>query len=395
MTPKRSPLKPPDVELAPLAAQPDRDGLLDVLRDAEVRREQVRRPGRHDRDRQSPSRRRSSRHRCTVPSPPQTKSSSAPSLQRALDLLRERSGSSAPRSRADRRRPPPRARAAARAGRRRTSCPRARRPRPSSSSRLAPRPGCAARQMRTIAASAATPTRTPPATSSGWCMPRYMRANATNNGTRPRAAQIAICAARFRSREVDQQRDPAVDGDRGGGVAGLVAGVRRAASRGGGPPAAAGGRRASSRGRTPDSSASAKRGSRRRATALSDRGDDEGDTGDDRQHDAAGDDRADRETRRSARPSGAARGSGRTRSSSGATPGVQDDVRHEQAEEDREAGDRGEGDQQADEERPDGMAAAEQRRQPRGRPCRSPSSTGNERIDSREVRRGRSARVER
>ena len=40
-----------DVELAPLAVQPDRDGLLDVLRDAEVRREQVGGAGRQDRER--------------------------------------------------------------------------------------------------------------------------------------------------------------------------------------------------------------------------------------------------------------------------------------------------------------------------------------------------------
>ena len=40
-----------DVELPPLPAQADEDGLLDVLRDAEVGREQVRGAGREDRER--------------------------------------------------------------------------------------------------------------------------------------------------------------------------------------------------------------------------------------------------------------------------------------------------------------------------------------------------------
>src|SRR5205085_70414 len=38
----------------------------------------------------------------------------------------------------------------------------------------------AARQAKTTTIRAATPTKMPPAVSNGWCMPRYMRAVATN-----------------------------------------------------------------------------------------------------------------------------------------------------------------------------------------------------------------------
>ena len=57
-------------------------------------------------------------------------------------------------------------------------------------------------------------------------MPRYMRANATKIGIAIAAAQIATWATRFRIREVSEQRDPAVDGDRGRGVTRVVARVR-------------------------------------------------------------------------------------------------------------------------------------------------------------------------
>jgi hypothetical protein len=62
--------------------------------------------------------------------------------------------------------------------------------------------------MSTITATTAIPTRTPPAMSSGWCMPRYMRANATKIGIAVAAAQIATWAARFRIREVTSSAIP-------------------------------------------------------------------------------------------------------------------------------------------------------------------------------------------
>ena len=79
MTREALAVEPADVELAPLAAKPDRDSLLDVLRDAEVRREEVRGPGGHDREGGVRPGERIDRNAATVPSPPQTKSSSAPS----------------------------------------------------------------------------------------------------------------------------------------------------------------------------------------------------------------------------------------------------------------------------------------------------------------------------
>ena len=72
-------VEPADIELAPFAAEADRDRLLDVLRDAEVRREQVRGAGRAGSRAASSEPAIASIARWTVPSPPQTKSSSAPS----------------------------------------------------------------------------------------------------------------------------------------------------------------------------------------------------------------------------------------------------------------------------------------------------------------------------
>src|SRR4029079_16592845 len=48
--------EPADVEAAALAAQPDRDRLLDVRRDTEVRREEVRGAGGDDREARVPAR---------------------------------------------------------------------------------------------------------------------------------------------------------------------------------------------------------------------------------------------------------------------------------------------------------------------------------------------------
>ena len=85
----------------------------------------------------------------------------------------------------------------------------------------------AARQAKSRTSTAPTPTSTPPATSSGWCMPRYMRDVATNIGstsaTRP--GDAAQRAARDGRRE--QQHEPDVHRDRRGGVARRVARVRR------------------------------------------------------------------------------------------------------------------------------------------------------------------------
>ena len=72
-----------DIELPPITAETDRDRLLDVLRDPEVRREQVRGAGREDGKRDVRVLPSASTQRCTIPSPPQTKSSSAPSASAA------------------------------------------------------------------------------------------------------------------------------------------------------------------------------------------------------------------------------------------------------------------------------------------------------------------------
>ena len=172
---------------APVAPEPDGDGALDVLRDPEVRREQVRRAGRDDRE-LAP---RAGEHVDAAPHRPVA----APRehelgalVQRAARPARAPSWPSAPRTRADPPRPPPRARGAARAARRRASSRRGRRRRPSCD-RLPPRdvapsaragsapPAAtpAARHANSSTSSAPIPTTSPPATSSGWCMPRYMR----------------------------------------------------------------------------------------------------------------------------------------------------------------------------------------------------------------------------
>ena len=198
-----------------------------------------------------------------MPSPPQTKISSAPSFERALDLLRrlaalrhlhpERVGDALA----------PRARAAARAARRRTSCPHARRPRPSAPRQRASRAAAARSRPRGRRAPSRRARRRRRrrrrATSSGWCMPRYMRANATKIGIATATAQIATrCAGAVRIREVSEQRDPAVDGDRGRGVTREIARIHGQLLEAVDRRAARGGRRASSSGTTADSSASAK-----------------------------------------------------------------------------------------------------------------------------------------
>ena len=76
-----------DVELALRPVQPDVHRLGDVLRKVEAGGEQVRRSRRDDRERDAPLPARTSTHRCTIPSPPQTKINSAPSFSAARTRL--------------------------------------------------------------------------------------------------------------------------------------------------------------------------------------------------------------------------------------------------------------------------------------------------------------------
>ena len=83
----------------------------------------------------------------------------------------------------------------------------------------------AARHANTTTINAATPTTSPPATSRGWCMPRYIREAATN----VTIARARVHTARPKSGVAEtgreQQRESAVDSQRSCGVAGRVAGV--------------------------------------------------------------------------------------------------------------------------------------------------------------------------
>ena len=215
-----------------------------------------------------------------------------------------RTGSSTPRSRADRRLPGVPARAAAPAARpERLAGVRDDR----DLRHLAALP--AARVTTTSALSAAIPTITPPATSIGWCMPRYMRENATIHRDQHRDEPDGHCAPRFAIREVSSSAMPAVDGDRRRGMPRRVARVhrqvleavnlrtmamdeeRRRAIRAG----LEGQREEQESGQPP---------------ALRDGGDQRGDARDDRQHDAAAHDGARQATRLSARSSGGGRGNG-------------------------------------------------------------------------------------
>ena len=114
-----------DVEAAALAAQPDRDGLLDVLRDPEVGCEQIRRARRNDRE----AHRRAGEHvdaPLDHPVPAPGEDELRPFVQRPSNLSRRLADSSAPRTRAGRRFPRLRARDEARAAHRRASCQSAR-----------------------------------------------------------------------------------------------------------------------------------------------------------------------------------------------------------------------------------------------------------------------------
>ena len=288
MTAKRSPLNRPTSSWAPVAAETDRHRLLDVLGNAEVRREQVARCLRAGS--RAASRSRPSRRSSAAPCRRRPRRRAAPRRPRAhASPASARTGSSAPRSRADRRRPgaraPPQLGQAAAEG-----LAGVRDDRDLASSRCAPsRRACTA----TSAHSAAIPMITPPATSIGWCMPRYMREKATNTGISAgdepdRNPRRAVLDARRQ-----EQREPAVDSDRRRGVARRIARVDRQAARG---DARRGRcrwideRRRAVRSRLDGQREEQETGE---PPVLGDGCDHRADAGDDRQDDAAGHDRAD------------------------------------------------------------------------------------------------------
>ena len=150
-----------------------------------------------------PSPRAVSRHRWTVPSPPQTKISSAPALERALDLLEAPRCSSAPRTRAGRRplllelAPKPEQAVAERlagVGDHRDDI------RSLVGLRASSRRAAVARLMSTSATSAAIPSDDSPETSSGWCIPRYIRR--TRRRPRPTRQRELRASTPLRAREV-------------------------------------------------------------------------------------------------------------------------------------------------------------------------------------------------
>ena len=85
----------------------------------------------------------------------------------------------------------------------------------------------AARQANSSSRIAPMPTSTPPTTSSGWCMPRYMRDNATNVVSRIAQVQASAFLTLPVMLGCEQQHKAGVDGNRGGGVARGVAGIDR------------------------------------------------------------------------------------------------------------------------------------------------------------------------
>ena len=207
---------------------------------------------------------RTSTQRCTIPSPPQANTSSAPSSSArrtcagALRLFgtSHQSGSSTPSASSTRRSsasPPPSVLPAWAI----------------TATFMLPAPvrgagaGGAAGEHDHDQRGDARP-RTPPATSSGWCMPRYIRDVATNATIATTSVQATVRKTRFVNRRGEQQREPAVDGQRGGGVAGWVAGVDRQVLEAERRAAGASARRASWRDRSPT-----RRPARRRRTPRS------------------------------------------------------------------------------------------------------------------------------
>ena len=176
-----------------------------------------------------------------MPSPPHTKISSALCCERLLDLLGREAALSAPRARRRRSgrarsstrrssgRPPPRVlpRWAITA----TRVIRAPLPAPESTHArsLARRLGSRTARWR----SQRGPSARRRSTSSGWCMPRYMRESATTSGR----AIASVQSSESRrggscTRRGDEQGEPDVDDDRGRHVPRGIALVRPAGDRG-------------------------------------------------------------------------------------------------------------------------------------------------------------------
>ena len=327
--------------------------------------------------------------RRTVPSPPQANTSSAPSSSARSHLRRAPASPSAPRTRAGR----VDARGLEHAAQLRQPAAepllrRARRPRPSCAP---PAPGAArarcgrGREPCGDARRAAgeqqheeradADQRRPPATSSGWCMPRYIRDIATKTGSSDRERPRRDARAAVRDRASQQQHEPGVHRDRRRGVAGRDSSRRRAGPRAGARAGARAGRPATSRGRSP----TRRRGRTRRSAAIRQRRMERADERDQRRRGPAGparrrppsrrDDTSVRNGVRSA-----------TRSSTNALVGVgpipptaSEHVGDEQAEQDGDGDERHEAGDQRSDEHGRGVAPRRSRRRnaPRGLPARA------------------------
>ena len=221
-------------------------------------------------------------------------------------------------------------------------------------------------------------------------MPRYIRANATNRTTIAVAAQIGDPCGSALDARCDQQRDASVDRDRRGRVPGRVAGVHGQLLE---PMHLRAVPVDDERRRTIGPGLDCKRQDQkaRQAPVSCDRGHNEGHTGDDWQDDAAGHDRADeRRVSQSARPVPRQEADQRLVVVRCAVD-VQDDARHEQAEEDRETGDRREGDQHATRYVQTGWpspGSVASRRPTRPAPRRAPGTRGSTRANYGRPRRG-------
>src|SRR3954452_6657378 len=73
---------------------------------------------------------------------------------------------------------------------------------------LAAPAACAARHAKSRMRMAPIPTTTPPATSRGWCIPRYMREKATNVVSRMASVHSRALAVLLVSREVISSTSP-------------------------------------------------------------------------------------------------------------------------------------------------------------------------------------------
>ena len=229
-----------DVEPPAIAAQPDGDGALDVRGDPEVGREQVRRAGRQDRE----ARVGAGEHaRCTAaPSRPRPRRTRARRPRRAPGRTCSgaffafgtsyQSGSSTPAASSTRRSSgsPPSSVFSAWATTATFMRPAARGATWRTCASLRAAGACCAtpaeRQANSSTSSAPMPMTSPPATSSGWCMPRYIRDerddDRDHDRDRPRAARAAPAVG---NRDVTSSDEAGVDRDRRRRVTGREAGV--------------------------------------------------------------------------------------------------------------------------------------------------------------------------